>query len=787
MREYIKIIPVIALSVIALTSHAQRTYEISAPDNPMRISTDGLKLGGISPNGGNIKVNNYYMSVNDVPVVPVMGEFHYSRYPNEQWEEQILKMKSGGVTVIPTYVFWNIHEEKEGHFDWTGDRDLRRFIELCGKHGLDVIVRIGPFDHGEIRNGGFPDWLFTKPLDVRSDDPLYLHYVGLLYDQIAKQIEGLYYKEGGPIIGIQIENEHQHSAATWCINYPGEPGDYTAATYDEEFTMVGVSVQDKQITTSERGNKHMRTLKKMAEDRGMITPIYTVTGWGNAAVLGNEAIPVTAAYPYPVWGDIHAKSEFCIFKNLHESPDYAPVRYDPTQFPSFCAEMGAGIQMTYDKRPVIDPRGAETMMLRSLGGGANGIGYYMYQGGQTPKMQSGTEYFNDILGGVPKISYDFQAPLGEFGLEKPSYRHLRLLHLFLSDFGDRLAPMEVVLPQNVASITPDNRDDLRYAMRTKDDRGFLFLINFQDHDYDRHDLTDMVLNVNLASENIRIPSKGSFDLPKDENLILPFNFSMGNAELKYAIAQPLMKINDNGCEHYFFFVPDGVNPEYEFDKSTVRGKYLFHPTPGYNSTFTITPKNGGKVKITTLTREQAMNSMKVNGKLFVTPATVLQSGRNSLKLLQMNNPNFEYVIYPSKYGFKSQAIAVDAVYPEYSTDRVSSRRVTVNFKDTISAPQVHEYFLGVDYIGDVGMAFLDNELVADHFYHGVPWTIGLNRYKKLMEKEPMSFYFRPLHWDAPFLNGLPQSAIPSFEKGNVLDIKGISIIPEYQTEINIKE
>lgn len=787
MREYIKIIPVIALSVVALTSHAQRTYEISAPDNPMRISTDGLKLGGISPNGGNIKVNNYYMSVNDVPVVPVMGEFHYSRYPNEQWEEQILKMKSGGVTVIPTYVFWNIHEEKEGQFDWTGDRDLRRFIELCGKHGLDVIVRIGPFDHGEIRNGGFPDWLFTKPLDVRSDDPLYLHYVGLLYDQIAKQIEGLYYKEGGPIIGIQIENEHQHSAATWCINYPGEPGDYTAATYDEEFTMVGVSVQDKQITTSERGNKHMRTLKKMAEDRGMITPIYTVTGWGNAAVLGNEAIPVTAAYPYPVWGDIHAKSEFCIFKNLHESPDYAPVRYDPTQFPSFCAEMGAGIQMTYDKRPVIDPRGAETMMLRSLGGGANGIGYYMYQGGQTPKMQSGTEYFNDILGGVPKISYDFQAPLGEFGLEKPSYRHLRLLHLFLSDFGDRLAPMEVVLPQNVASITPDNRDDLRYAMRTKDDRGFMFLINFQDHDYDRHDMTDLVLNVNLASGNIRIPSKGTFDLPKDENLIIPFNFAMGGATLKYAIAQPLIKINDNGCEHYFFYVPDGVKPEYVFDQNSIKGKSVFNPEPGFKSTFSVTSRNGDKIKVTTLTRNQALNSVKVNGKLLVTSATVLEESPGNLRLLQLNDPKFEYMVYPSKNGFKSKTVSVEPVHPDFTSDRISSRRVAVNFRDTVAAPQVHEYFLGIDYTGDVAMAFLDNELVADHFYHGVPWTIGLNRYRDLMNREALSLYFRPLHRDAPFLNGLPKSAIPSFDKGNVLEIKEITITPQYQALINIEE
>lgn len=779
------------MATLTLSANAQRIYEITAPQTPMQIVEDGLKMGGRSPKGGSIAVNNYYMSIDGQPVVPVMGEFHYSRYPHAQWEEQILKMKAGGVNLIPTYVFWNIHEEKEGQFDWTGDRDLRHFIELCGKHGIDVIVRIGPFDHGEIRNGGFPDWLFTKPLDVRSDDPLYLHYTGLLYDQIAQQLKGLYYKDGGPIIGIQIENEHQHSAATWCINYPGEPGDYTAATYDEEFTMVGVSVQDKQITTAERGNQHMRTLKRMAEERGMVTPIYTVTGWGNAAVLGNEAIPVTAAYPYPVWGDIHAKSEFCTFKDLHRQPDYAPVRYRPEDFPSFCAEMGAGIQMTYDKRPVIDPRGAETMMLRSLGGGANGIGYYMYQGGQTPKMQSGTEYFNDILGGVPKISYDFQAPLGEFGLEKPSYRHLRLLHSFLADFGDLLAPMEVVLPENVKTMTPDNRTDLRYAMRTKDGSGFLFLINFQDHDYERTDLKDLVLKVNLQPETwnlkpetLRIPAEGTFTLPKDENLILPFNLPMGDACLKYATAQLLMKIDDRGVDHYFFFVPNGFSAEYLFDKATVKGKNKFTPTAGLTSTFTITTKGGKKVKVTTLTRLQAMNSVKVDGRLLITEATVLPTDGKA-QLLQLGNAQFDYVLYPSAKGFKTQTLTVPAVEPQFTTKRISSRRVTVHFPDAEQAPQVHEYFLTVDYVGDVAMAFLGNELVADHFYHGVPWTIGLNRYRQQMQQEDMTFYFRPMHWDAPYLKALPKQAVPTFEKGNVLDIKGINIIPEYQTEIKL--
>ena len=78
-----------------------------------------------------------------------------------------------------------------------------------------VIVRIGPFCHGEVRNGGLPDWLYGKPFEVRSLDPGFLDYTRRLYREYAQQFEGLYYKYSGPIIAAQIENEYMHSAAPW--------------------------------------------------------------------------------------------------------------------------------------------------------------------------------------------------------------------------------------------------------------------------------------------------------------------------------------------------------------------------------------------------------------------------------------------------------------------------------------------------------------------------------------------------------------------------------------------
>lgn len=758
---------------------AQQVYELDMPVKEKTIYSGHLKLGGSNPSGERIEVNSYYMSVGGKPVIPVMGEFHYSRYPECQWEEEILKMKAGGVTVIPTYVFWSIHEEKEGVFNWEGNRNLRKFLLLCQKHNMWTVVRIGPFCHGEIRNGGLPDWLFAKPLEIRSNDANYLKYVKRLYEEIGRQLEGLYYKDGGTIIGTQIENEHQHSAAPWGITYPGELKDMTSATYDANITMIGVSVQDKKITTADLGNLHMKTLKKMAEEAGIQTPLYTATGWGNAAVIGEEAIPVTAAYTYPFWAK-PGMSPFCMFKDIQKNPDYAPVRYDTEKYPSFCAEMGVGIQMIYTRRPIVTAKAAEALMVRTLGSGANGIGYYMYHGGSTPKMGP-TAFFSDEPMGMPKISYDFQAPLGEFGLEHGSYRALRLLHLFLNDFSSQLAPMETVLPKGYERMTPDNRETLRYAARVKGKSGFVFMVNFQDHDTARVDQKDLCLRLKFADETLRIPSQGTFTLPKDESLILPFNFQMKDALLKYATAQLLLKLDDKGTDHYFFFVPEGIHPEFVFDKTTVAGKHCYTPEAGLKSTFTVKTSGGKRFKVTTLTREQALNACKVDGKLLITSSMVLpEAGR--VRLLNMGDPVFRYVEYSSAKGFKEQMKEVPSVQPEYTFRKVGSRRLAVRFSGK-EYPQVNDYFLRLDYTGDVAMAFLKGELVLDHFYYGAPWQISLKRFQQELTDEELSFYIRPLRKNAPFLSDLPGEAVPDFSKGSVVRVDSVQVVPQYVTTL----
>ena len=766
---------------------AQQTYELTEPATPKQIHTGHLKLGGTAPDGRRMEVNSYYVTENGRPMIPVTGEFHYSRFPRAQWEESVLKMKAGGLTVIPVYVFWNMHEEEEGRFRWDGNLDLRHFVELCKKHGMNVIVRVGPFCHGEIRNGGLPDWLFAKPLDVRSNDADYLKYVERLYGEIGRQLNGLYYKDGGPIIGIQIENEHQHSAAPWAINYPGEAPDHTSATYDKEITMVGVSEQNQEIKTSELGEQHMLTLKRMAEKAGMITPLYTATGWGNAAIIGNEAIPVTAAYTYPFWAK-PSMSPFCLFKDIQHEPDYSPVRYNTDLYPSFCAEMGVGIQMIYESRPVIDARAAEALMVRTLGSGANCIGYYMYHGGSNPRRIGGG-FFADEPMGIPKINYDYQAPIGEFGRVRNSYNYLRILHTFIHNFGHQLAPMETVLPEGYRAIKPANRETLRFSARMKDGSGFLFMTNFQDHDTARIDQKDIQIKLNLKGETLTIPANGTFTLKKDASAILPFNFDMEGARLKYATTQLLAKLDDDGRTHYIFFAPDGFTPEYIFEKGSVKGgKVRFTPTPGTKSTFRLTTVTGEKLMVTTLTRQQALNTLQLeDGRLLITDATVLPE-KEKVTFLSVNNSSVDYILYPSKQGWKPQTVSVESVTPKVEWKQVNSQRITVRPEQPV-LPQVNDYFLNIDYTGDVAMAFMGGDIVLDHFWYGAPWSIGLKRFTDDLKKHgEMTFYFRPLKKDAPFIKmgGVPESAFPDFtHQSSVLSINKVELLPEYRMSIEL--
>ena len=448
--------------------------------------------------------------INGRRVMPVMGEIHYSRIPAAEWKEEVRKMKDGGVTIIATYVFWNHVEEQEGIFNWSGQRNLRRFLEVCQEKHMPVILRVGPFCHGEVRNGGIPDWAFTKGCKMRSEDSLFLSLADRLYRQIFSQIQGLQWKDGGPLMACQFDNE-----------YRGH-GSYLVA------------------------------LKKIATKIGFDLPFYTRTGWPELAspVPFGEMLPLYGDYADGFWersieetaGNYYKAFNFRAFRSstaiateqLGEQKE--KLNTGDEQYPYFTCELGGGMMTAYHRRPFVYPEDAYSMALVKLGSGSNLLGYYMYHGGTNPE---GITWLNEMqrtiatnYNDMPVKNYDFQAPLGEFGQTYPHYYTLRKLHLFMEDYGEVLAPMEASFPCQ-QDLPKGDDSALRWAYRSQGDSGFIFINN-----YERLQNLSTKKNVRLKVCGVQLPK---LTIPAGTMCILPINID----GIRYATAQIIAKRNGN--------------------------------------------------------------------------------------------------------------------------------------------------------------------------------------------------------------------------------------------------
>ena len=143
------------------------------------------------------------------PFVVKAAELHYTRIPQAYWDHRIEMCKALGMNTICIYIFWNIHEQEEGKFDFTGQNDIAAFCRAAQKHGMYVIVRPGPYVCAEWEMGGLPWWLLKKKdVALRTLDPYYMERVGIFMKEVGKQLAPLQVNKGGNIIMVQVENEY---------------------------------------------------------------------------------------------------------------------------------------------------------------------------------------------------------------------------------------------------------------------------------------------------------------------------------------------------------------------------------------------------------------------------------------------------------------------------------------------------------------------------------------------------------------------------------------------------
>jgi len=520
---------------------ATLTIDASAP-NPAPLKA-ALRLGSATaPNGDTLGANARYLTRNGAPWLPVMGEFHYSRTPASQWEAELRKMKAAGIDIVASYVMWNHHEEVEGKFDWSGNRDLHRFVQLAAKAGLDVVVRVGPWAHAEVRYGGIPDWV-VNAMPTRSNDPQYMVFVERLYRQIGQQLKGQLWKDGGRVIGVQLENEYN-------------------------------------LDGPDKGIAHIAALKKLALQAGMDVPYYTVTGWDGTIYPTGEVTPVFGGYPDEPWGvstkELPPKETYAFRFDTRVSGDlgaqtaaHAPgtAETDKDVTPFLGAEYGAGLPFMYRRRTVVSADDIASMLPVQLGSGVNLMGYYMFHGGRNPLSLGGTGMEESTLSGgyndTTMISYDFQAPLGPDGQQRKVLEKLRPFHLFLHDFGSRLAPMTVRKP-DVSPAKPDDLSTARFAVRSEGDRGFLF-VNNHVRQYPMAAQKATQFAVKLQGQSITLPSK-PVDIADGAYFIWPLNLDLDGTNLHYATAQPLTLLDQGKAGVVAVFAASaGVPVELSFD------------------------------------------------------------------------------------------------------------------------------------------------------------------------------------------------------------------------------
>ncbi|XP_056164652.1 beta-galactosidase 13-like [Syzygium oleosum] len=181
------------------------------------VLLSALVLLAVAEDGGNklqgVTYDGRSLIINGKRELLFSGSIHYPRSTPDMWPDLISKAKHGGLNVIQTYVFWNVHEPVQGQFNFEGNNDLVKFIKMIGEHGMYVTLRVGPFIQAEWNHGGLPYWLREVPdITFRSDNaPFKYHmerYVRKIIDMMKE--EKLFASQGGPIILAQIENEYNH-------------------------------------------------------------------------------------------------------------------------------------------------------------------------------------------------------------------------------------------------------------------------------------------------------------------------------------------------------------------------------------------------------------------------------------------------------------------------------------------------------------------------------------------------------------------------------------------------
>ena len=330
--------------------------------------------------------------LNGKPFIVKAAEMHYPRIPRAYWDHRIKMAKALGMNTICIYIFWNIHEQHEGQFDFSDNNDVAAFCKLAQKNGMYVIVRPGPYVCAEWEMGGLPWWLLKKKdIRLREQDPYFMERVKIFEEKVGEQLAGLTIQNGGPIIMVQVENEYG--------SY-GEDKPYVSAIRD---CLRGIYGKDLALFQCDWSSNF--------EKNGLDDLVWTMN-FGTGANIDQQ------------------------FRRLGQ------LRPDA---PKMCSEFWSGWfdkwgarHETRDAKDMVD--GMDEMLSKGIS-----FSLYMTHGGTSFGHWAGA----NSPGFAPDVtSYDYDAPINEYGLATPKFYQLREMMAKYND-GKKMpavpkAPMPII-------------------------------------------------------------------------------------------------------------------------------------------------------------------------------------------------------------------------------------------------------------------------------------------------------------------------------------------------------
>ncbi len=422
---------------------------------------------------------NYFIK-NGKPFFVISGEIHYFRVDPRLWEKHLRLLKQSGANTTSTYIPWDWHEYEENKFDFTGEtnpaRNLVRYIELCKKVGLNLIVKPGPYILAEYESHGLPGWLLNKcsreahSIDengnVISSDLMsymseeYLRYAFLWYDKIMPIISRYQNSNGGPVITMQVCNEV--GVFQWLsgkIDYSESVIKLYKEFLKEKYvtietmnTVYGTEYSSFDKVVAPKGKienkqdycayydfhlfyRHFYALyldtlvKKIRSFNIDLQLTHNIPGWiyGNAAelpMLISTYKEIMRTRSDIVFGLDHIP-EFFSFRNAHSDLACNKILEAMQPYgPVWAAEFQSGTREHHVKS---DPNDLETFYYASLAHGLKSFNYYMFSQGINPR---GKGFFGK--------TFYFQTPLDHKAEKSPLYSSIKKVDRFINSEKDDL-------------------------------------------------------------------------------------------------------------------------------------------------------------------------------------------------------------------------------------------------------------------------------------------------------------------------------------------------------------